>query len=307
MRQDRAGQHPSGVPIEPPRTAQLAYSDLQPKMHDEQSRRRKARKIGAVVQHFLGRDTLEGLVLLDVGSSTGFIADELRATGATVIGIDIDVPGLISARRRFGSAFQLTCADGARLPFPDRSIDLVVFNHIYEHVVDPDAVMAEIRRVLRTDGIVYLGFANRYTVIEPHYRLPLLSWLPPSAADRYVSASGRAPRYYERLRSRRDLLRMCTGLSLWDYTYTVLGDPRAFFADDMVPGPLIGAPHQLWRLLTPVLPAFIWLGTPGLTSPAGRATRQPPSRLDGDPSTHNSDRGSAPAGEPTCSRLRANP
>ena len=37
---------------------------------------------------------------------------------------------------------------------------MVVFNHIYEHVVDPDAVLAEIRRVLRPDGVVYLGSAT---------------------------------------------------------------------------------------------------------------------------------------------------
>ena len=66
----------------------------------------------------------------------------------------------------------------------------MVLNHIYEHVVDPDAVLREIRRVLAPDGVVYLGLANRLGVVEPHYRLPFLSWLPHGPlADRYVRAS----------------------------------------------------------------------------------------------------------------------
>ena len=32
-------------------------------------------------------------------------------------------------------------ASGDDLPLPDASLDVVVFNHIYEHVVDADAVM----------------------------------------------------------------------------------------------------------------------------------------------------------------------
>jgi 2-polyprenyl-3-methyl-5-hydroxy-6-metoxy-1,4-benzoquinol methylase len=55
---------------------------------------------------------LTGLRVLDLGCSTGFISDELYRAGATVTGVDIDEPGLARA-----------------------------FTHIYEHVVDPDAVL----------------------------------------------------------------------------------------------------------------------------------------------------------------------
>lgn len=245
-------------------------------MHDEGARRRKALKMASVLRHFLGREHLDGLRLLDLGSSTGFIADELRETGATVFGIDIDVGGLVSAHRRFGAALPLVCGDGSSLPFPSRSVDLVIFNHIYEHVVDADAVMAEIERVLRPDGLVYLGFANRYGIMEPHYRLPFLSWLPYGVADRYMKVTGRGDRYYERFRSRRRLLDMCRGLAVWDYTYTVLSEPQEFFAEDMVPSPLGRAPSWIWRTLAPILPTFIWIGTPGRKRPGGSATSSSP-------------------------------
>ncbi len=253
---------------------------MQAKTKDETKRRLKAEKIVAVLQHFLGRGDLSGLTAIDIGCSTGFTVDTLRGAGCTVVGLDIDAPGLAYAVSRFGERASFVCADGSGLPFADRSIDIVVFNHIYEHVVDPDAVLDEIRRVLRPGGVAYFGFANRLGVIEPHYRLPFLSWLPRKAADRYVSLTGRAEEYYEQFRTRRGLLQMCRGLNVWDYTYTVLADSEKFHARDMVPSRLAQAPPQLWRALAPIMPTFIWIGTPSADGPAGGATRRPPRRLD---------------------------
>ena len=261
------------------RKPQLAYSDLQYKTHDEQKRRRKAAKIVSVLQHFLGREDLTGLTAIDIGCSTGYTVDTMRQTGMDVIGFDIDVPGLVKAKALFGEHATFVCADGIALPFEDKSVDVVVFNHIYEHVVDADKVLEEIRRVLRDDGVAYFGFGNKYGVMEPHYRLPFLSWLPKRAADRYVSAFGRADDYYEQFRARAGLIKMCCDLQLWDYTYTVLSASKEFDATDMVPPKLEKTPPAVWRALAPIMPTFIWVGTPGDRSPAGWQTRQPPTRL----------------------------
>lgn len=261
------------------RQAQLEYSELQDAMHDEQSRRGKAAKILAVLRHFLGREDLTGLLALDLGCSTGFISDELAAAGATVVGLDIDVPGLAAARLRFGGRCRFVCADGARLPLADTSVDVVIFNMIYEHVLDPDAVMAEIRRVIRPSGVAYLGFANKWGIVEPHYNLPFLSYLPQRWADRYVAASGRADRYHEQFRTPSGLRRMARGLTVWDYTWTVLAEPDRFAARDVVPRRVAWVPVGLWRALRLLVPTFLWVGTPGGGAPAGPATSEPPHRV----------------------------
>jgi ubiquinone/menaquinone biosynthesis C-methylase UbiE len=267
----------------PDRQKQLAYSELQSKMLVEDERRKKAAKIVSVLQHFTGSADLKGQTVVDLGCSTGFITHELHRAGADVTGVDIDEPGLERARQRFGGEVEFLAADGEKLPWDDESVDAVVFNQIYEHVVDPDAVMAEIRRVLRPDGAVYLGLGNRLTVVEPHYKLPFLSWLPYGAADRYVAATGRAEKYHERFRTRPGLRHLVRGLRVWDYTYTVLAEPARFHADDMVPGPLSAAPPLLWKALTPIMPTFIWVGTPGTAAPRGPVTRVAPKPVDGIP------------------------
>jgi SAM-dependent methyltransferase len=262
------------------RQQQLAYSDFQEKMLDEPKRRTKAAKIASVLSHFLGRDDLTGLVVADIGCSVGFISDELHRRGGRTFGVDIDVPGLAKAQQRFGGEICFLCADGEALPWPDASVDVVVFNHIYEHVVDPDAVLAEIRRILAPDGVVYLGLGNRLGVMEPHYRLPFLSWLPHGpVADRYVRAFGRAETYYERFRGRGGLRRLVRGLHVWDYSFAVVADPVRFNATDMVSGPLTKVPASLLPLSRPLLPTYIWVGSKSDRGPAGPALAVAPARV----------------------------
>ncbi|WP_220183126.1 class I SAM-dependent methyltransferase [Sphaerisporangium album] len=277
------------------RVAQLEYSEFQVAMLDEAKRRRKAAKIIAVLAHFLGREArdgggavLDGLTVADIGCSAGFIADELALAGAKrAFGVDIDVPGLRKAAERFGERVDFVCADGTALPFRDGSMDVLVFNHIYEHVVDPDAVVREMHRVLADDGVLYLGLGNRLGVMEPHYKLPFLSYLPPSLADRYVRASGRADHYYERFRTRGGLRRMLAGFHVWDYSLPVLASPQRFAGAELFPGAvgraaqatLARSPRAALRGLLPVVPTYLWVATKAPRGPLGSALPQPPQRV----------------------------
>jgi SAM-dependent methyltransferase len=262
------------------RQPQLAYSEFQALMLQEEHRRSKARKILAVLRHFLGRDDLDGLRVADVGCSAGFIADELAGAGATTFGLDIDVPGLAKAEERFGERVTFVCASGDRMPLPDASLDVVVFNHIYEHVVDPDAVIADIRRVLKPAGVAYLGLGNKHQIVEPHYKLPFLSWLPQPLADRYVRRFHKADHYYESYRTRSGLQRMLAGFgSVWDYTVPVIRDRSRFHSADEVPASLAKLPAPTMRALLPIVPTFIWVASPGSTVPLGPALPEQPDRV----------------------------
>jgi len=262
------------------RKEQLAYSELMAAMLDETKRRRKAAKILAVLRHALGREDLSGLTAVDVGCSAGFIADELALAGATTHGLDIDEPGLAKARARFGERVVFDCAPGEAMPFEDGSVDVVVLNHIYEHVVDPEAVVAEIHRVLADDGVLYLGIGNRLGIIEPHYRLPFLSWLPRGpVADRYVRAFGRADHYYERFRTARGLKRLFADFDCWDYTLPVLAESAAFSGDDVVPGLVSRFPKWALSLALPVVPTYIWVAFRQPHTPAGPLLKVQPRHL----------------------------
>src|SRR5690606_6714789 len=110
--------------------------------------------------------------------------------------------------------------------------------------------------------VAYLGLGNRLGIVEPHYRLPFLSWLPRRLADRYVRAAGRGDFYFEQFRTRRGLRALTAGLYVLDYTSTVIAEPERFAAEDMVPAPLRRVPTSVLRRvvggLMPIVPTFIW-------------------------------------------------
>lgn len=251
------------------REEQLAYSELMDKMLDEGVRRQKAAKILAVLRHALGVDDLSGLTALDVGCSAGFIADELARAGATTHGVDIDEPGLAKARERFGERVAFHLARGEDLPFAENSLDVVVLNHIYEHVVDPVAVLADIHRVLRPGGVLYLGIGHKWQILEPHHRLPFLSWLPAPLADRYLRLAGKGDHYYERYATPRGLRRLCAAYDVWDYTLPILADPQRFAGEDMVPAAVSRLPEPVLAALLPLVPTYVWVAFKGERHPAG--------------------------------------
>lgn len=259
------------------RQPQLAYSDIQPLMLDPESRRRKATKIGAVIRHFLGRDRLDGLSALDIGCSGGFTVDALRALGARAVGMDIDVPALVTARQWF-PGLPVAQADSQRLPLADGSVDVIVCNHVYEHVVDAEALAAEIHRVLAPDGIAYLGLGNRLGVMEPHHRLPFLSWLPPAIADRYMRAAGKGDSYHERFRTRGGLDRLFAAFHVWDYTLPVLRHPDVFAAGDVVRAPVAALPVAALRAAMPLIPTYLWVATKSARAPLGPSLATGPAR-----------------------------
>jgi hypothetical protein len=72
---------------------------------------------------------------------------------------------------------------------------------------------------------------------------------------------------------------MCRGLYVWDYTYAALANAQLFAADDLVPPRLRSAPIWFWRGLTPVIPTFIWVGSPSVQPPQGPVLSIGPSKI----------------------------
>jgi ubiquinone/menaquinone biosynthesis C-methylase UbiE len=96
--------------------------------------------------------------VLEVGCGAGHLLARLPAGRA--IGIDLADSLLARTRARLGARATLAQGDAGALPFAAGAFDRVYCSEVLEHLVDPAAAVAEIRRVLKPGGVAVLSVPN---------------------------------------------------------------------------------------------------------------------------------------------------
>ena len=118
--------------------------------------------------------------LLDVGAGTALIPIELACRGRPVriTAIDLAQEMLKLGRRHVAAAgldavIKLECVDAKSLPYRDATFDAVISNSIVHHIPEPDAVVAEMLRVLKPNGLLFLRDLLRPATTDEVERLVL--------------------------------------------------------------------------------------------------------------------------------------
>lgn len=135
------------------------------------------------------------LRLLEIGTGSGGIAHYFGTHPSLRCAVDaVDVVD----NRLIQEGYRYQQVTGVELPFDAGSFDVVISNHVIEHVGDANAQaqhLREIRRVMHPDGMGYLAVPNRWMLTEPHYRLKFLSWWPHSWRTPYLRLMGKGDFY----------------------------------------------------------------------------------------------------------------
>ena len=151
-------------------------------------RDKKARKIMAVLAS-AGKPLQPDLDVLDLGCGSGELASVLSKY-AEVTCADV--------RDQRVSGLDLPFTATANLPaVKTAAFDVIISNHVIEHVPDPIDHLAQIHRLLKPDGVAYLATPNRYWPVDPHTGLAILHYLPPRW---FETVARRAGRLHEPLR-----------------------------------------------------------------------------------------------------------
>ena len=238
---------------------QERYSLINPEVLNKKGRILKARKIQCILDDYLTKNYTSGIIL-DIGCSGGIILDNLTIINSQKIGIDIDFNALKTARTNHEiDSVDFICADGMNLPFRDDKIAITLCNHVYEHLPDSEKLFQEIFRTLKQGGVCYCAAGNRLAVMEGHYHLPFLAWIPKCLAHNYLRITKRGVFYYEKHLTWWSFKKLISNFIIHDYTIKVIREPETYAGTELVnPGSWITRiPIVAFKLLFPLIPTWI--------------------------------------------------
>jgi SAM-dependent methyltransferase len=98
--------------------------------------------------------------ILDVGAAAGGNSVALAAAGFDVTAVEIE-PALAADASARGVT--VCVGDGTRLPLHDDAFDGALVVEVFEHVPDPELLIAELGRVVRSQGRVCVALPTAYT------------------------------------------------------------------------------------------------------------------------------------------------
>lgn len=173
----------------------LAWLD---EYHPNYEKWKRARELsierGKLVHFILSQFTeLEHLSILDLGSGEGGTV-KVFSENNFVISLDLN---LIRLQRQKNSSDlniqttekKLVNGNALQLPFSDKAFDLIIIQDVIEHIADVKNFYSEVKRVLKSNGIIYLSTPNKLSLLnffsDPHFGLPVVSILKRKSIKKY--------------------------------------------------------------------------------------------------------------------------
>lgn len=107
-------------------------------------------------------EVVKGKVVLDVACGEGYGSFFLSEVAHTVVGVDISDDAIRHALSNYDKPnLNFLQGSATNLAFPNDSFDVVVSFETIEHLMAQEEMLAEIRRVLRADGVLIISSPNR--------------------------------------------------------------------------------------------------------------------------------------------------
>ena len=101
------------------------------------------------------RPVVKAKTVLELATGTGLIAKNIVNAAAHIEATDASAEMILEAKRDNRSAkLHFSVQDMFRLPYADKSFDAVIVSNALHIVPQPEKALAEIRRVLKDDGVL---------------------------------------------------------------------------------------------------------------------------------------------------------
>lgn len=139
--------------------------------------------------YFIDHAITNGGRILDYGCGGGEMVALGLERGLDIWGADTFLRELTPPVRD-----RVCLVQGGRTDFPEGHFDLVMANQVLEHVTDPEAVIADIYRMIKPGGLFVAAFPVTETWYEGHVGLYFAHRLNPRSRRAYLDLCHRAGR-----------------------------------------------------------------------------------------------------------------
>ncbi|MBU2633762.1 MAG: class I SAM-dependent methyltransferase [Nanoarchaeota archaeon] len=219
---------------------------------DFETRRIKAKKLIIILKNY---KDLSKSIALDIGVGAGVITTEVGKISKKVFGVDL-IDERISKNN-----YTYKKVEGLKLPFKDNYFDVIISNQIIEHIKDKDVHINEIYRVLKKDGICYLATPNKYSFLEPHYKLLFLSMLPMGLANFYLLLFRKVKYYDVYPLSYNKLIKKISNKFIFEnITYKILKNPYKYSLEKKYSYSIFKyLPKCIFYIINYLLPSWIFI------------------------------------------------
>ncbi|MBC6369020.1 bifunctional 2-polyprenyl-6-hydroxyphenol methylase/3-demethylubiquinol 3-O-methyltransferase UbiG [Algoriphagus sp. AK58] len=103
-------------------------------------------------------DFVKGKKVLDIASGEGYGSNLLAKYALEVVGVDISQDAIDHARKKYLSKnLRFQVGSVLDIPFESQVFDMVVSFETIEHISDHKKMIAEIKRVLKSDGLLIIS------------------------------------------------------------------------------------------------------------------------------------------------------
>jgi 2-polyprenyl-3-methyl-5-hydroxy-6-metoxy-1,4-benzoquinol methylase len=115
------------------------------------------RSVLSKVSAMLGRPALD---ILEIGSGGGTFVQYANSTGHHTTGTEVTKEYADMSSESLNGRIVYVERDGYTDRFGCASFDLIYMEHVFEHVLHPEAILVQIRQMLRSGGILFLAVPN---------------------------------------------------------------------------------------------------------------------------------------------------
>jgi ubiquinone/menaquinone biosynthesis C-methylase UbiE len=109
-------------------------------------------------RYALATQIVKDKIVLDIASGEGYGSNLLSYSAKKVYGVDISIEAVTHANTKYRSPnLSFIAGSTSKIPLPDKSVDVVVSFETIEHHAEHQQMMLEIKRVLKTDGVLLIS------------------------------------------------------------------------------------------------------------------------------------------------------